>query len=53
VQVEGTDRGIRIGKQEEAMVNEIVARLEKECIPKPLESPLIFGGNKLQSLTGP
>ncbi|CAM6078164.1 unnamed protein product [Sphagnum tenellum] len=41
--VEGTDRGTKIGKQEEAMVNEIVARLEKECIPKPLESPLSFG----------
>lgn len=44
VQVEGTDRGTQIGDAEKRAIDEIVNKLETLCMPEPLSSPLLFGG---------
>jgi hypothetical protein len=52
VQVEGTDRGTQIGESEKVAIDEIVSKLESQCIPEPLSSPLLFGGEPLKPLSG-
>lgn len=45
-QVSDSDRGTQIGEPERRQIDEIVNKLETLCIPEPLSSPLLFGGNR-------
>ncbi|KAH7432932.1 hypothetical protein KP509_07G046600 [Ceratopteris richardii] len=41
--VDRSDRGVLLNEQDRCKVEQIIERLEQQCIPEPLKSPLLFG----------